>query len=177
MRNECPITMPHRYEGSHRCYQNPTWDGAFCNVDPMRDPIIAQRADPKCICDIRTCNFITAPVNGDLGDCRAPMPYGTSCRPTCNSGYKVTGLAYCDAGTFLSAKCVPPCTQDCTKEQPYSFTNPRCIMGPLNGGFGDCAAPMEFRQTCTPTCNKGFRLKGLSYCDVDKFVIATCEPL
>jgi hypothetical protein len=54
-----------------------------------------------------TCDGVAAaPANGAAGDCSATMASGSTCLPTCNSGYTVSGSSSCFAGIVDAATCV-----------------------------------------------------------------------
>jgi hypothetical protein len=46
---------------------------------------------------------LTAPTNGLAGPCPASLASGSSCTPTCNSGYTVYGSYSCSAGALSGA--------------------------------------------------------------------------
>lgn len=101
-----------------------------------------------------------APSNGGLGHCSAQIPHGTSCSPSCNSGFSVSGLSQCSHGTFSSAVCTPsPCDTS---------------QAPANGKTGDCPSQLADGLTCQPTCNKGYSASGPSSCSHGQLNAATC---
>ena len=54
---------------------------------------------------IDTCDASGAPSNGGVGDCTDSLASGSTCQPTCNSGYTVSGTSSCSAGTLTMATC------------------------------------------------------------------------
>jgi plasmid maintenance system antidote protein VapI len=52
-----------------------------------------------------SCDASLAPENGDVGDCTTYLLTGTSCQPTCATGYTVSGPSSCEAGVLTSATC------------------------------------------------------------------------
>ena len=50
------------------------------------------------------CDASTAPTNGAVGDCTNSLASGSTCQPTCNSGYTVSGTSSCSLGTFITIK-------------------------------------------------------------------------
>jgi len=72
--------------------QQATSPGAIVCVNP---PLLA------------ACNASASPVNGDKGSCDSSLASGTACLPTCNSGYTVSGVSSCNAGTLTAASCAP----------------------------------------------------------------------
>ena len=52
------------------------------------------------------CDASAAPANGVVGDCTSRLAAGTTCQPTCDEGYLVSGPSACDAeGVNTSAIC------------------------------------------------------------------------
>jgi hypothetical protein len=50
--------------------------------------------------DPSSCDASTAPTNGAVGTCTSSLASGSTCQPTCNSGYTVSGSRSCSAGTL-----------------------------------------------------------------------------
>jgi hypothetical protein len=116
---------------------------------------------PENGCEAAPCT-ITAPANGGLGDCPASLASGASCTIECNEGYAVTGTTSCSAGTPTIATC---------KQQT-------CVATDLQDGYvsaGDCTSSLASGSTCTPVCQTGFVLKGVTSCDEGITTYATCE--
>ena len=42
---------------------------------------------------VAACNSATPPTNGLVGTCSSTLPAGSTCQPSCNSGYSVSGLS------------------------------------------------------------------------------------
>ena len=57
------------------------------------------------VIDDNPCDTSAAPVNGAVGDCTSTLASGSTCQPTCNTGYTVSGTSSCLAGTFTTAEC------------------------------------------------------------------------
>ena len=51
------------------------------------------------------CDASTAPTNGVVGTCTNSLASGSTCQPTCDSGYTVSGTSSCTAGTLTAATC------------------------------------------------------------------------
>jgi hypothetical protein len=51
------------------------------------------------------CTGLTQPANGVSGTCGSELASGSSCQPTCNSGYTVSGQTTCIAGALTAATC------------------------------------------------------------------------
>ena len=52
------------------------------------------------------CDASSAPTNGGAGTCTSSLAAGSSCQPTCNTGYTVSGTATCSSsGTLTQATC------------------------------------------------------------------------
>ena len=54
---------------------------------------------------VMLCDASTAPTNGGVGSCTNSLASGSTCQPTCNSGYTVSGTSSCSAGTLTAATC------------------------------------------------------------------------
>ena len=48
---------------------------------------------------------LSALTNGGVGDCTNSLASGSTCQPTCNAGYTVSGTSSCSAGILTSATC------------------------------------------------------------------------
>ena len=48
---------------------------------------------------------ISAPLNGQLGDCGDELEHGATCQPTCNSGFVASGITTCAFGTLALTAC------------------------------------------------------------------------
>ena len=49
------------------------------------------------------CDTSAAPANGGIGDCKATLESGSSCKPTCNEGWIVSGNSVCSPTGMLTA--------------------------------------------------------------------------
>jgi phage baseplate assembly protein gpV len=97
--------------------------GTTCQ--PVCDP--GYFAPEPSVCDdgvltpavcIRYCNASAPPANGGVGDCVEYMLSDTTCQPTCDEGYIVSGKSSCDAaGALTAADCreLSCCEQTFTK--------------------------------------------------------------
>jgi len=54
---------------------------------------------------VPNCDASTAPTNGVVGTCTNSLASGSTCQPTCDSGYTVSGTSSCTAGTLTAATC------------------------------------------------------------------------
>ena len=57
------------------------------------------------VIDDNPCDASAAPANGAVGDCTSTLASGSTCQPTCNAGYTVSGTSSCLAETFTTAEC------------------------------------------------------------------------
>ena len=83
--------------------------------------------EPISVCDdgvltpavcVRYCNASAPPANGGVGDCVEYLLGDTTCQPTCDEGYIVSGKSSCDAaGALTAADCreLSCCEQTFTK--------------------------------------------------------------
>eukprot|EP00505_MAST-04D_sp_SCG-Rhode-Island_P002043 Stramenopile-MAST_4_protein_2043 len=137
-------------------------------------------------CD--TCDGSTIPVHGAIGSCSSAVTAGASCQPTCNTGYTVSGPAFCDLGTqFVPAVCNPnDCAMPVITEGVFKWSDPKCGSGSLNVPSGTtclitadtdytCISPgkctaevFERNGTCFRTCPAGSYFAGSGAKPTDK---------
>ena len=79
---------------------------------------------------VTTCDASTAPTNGGVGTCTSALASGSTCQPTCNSGYSVSGVSSCSAGTLSAATCVASSTPVCLTSGCSSSASTRFASGP-----------------------------------------------
>ena len=123
----------------------------------------------RCVADCKPwscaislpCDASAAPANGGVGDCTSSLAPGSTCQPTCNSGYVASGPSSCAGNVLTAATCV---------------TEPTCdaSAAPANGGVGNCTSSLASGSTCQPTCNSGYAVSGPSSCDGGALTAATC---
>ena len=107
------------------------------------------------------CDASMAPNNGGVGDCTNSLASGSTCQPTCKSGYTVSGTSSCTAGTLTAATCsANPCDASAA---------------PANGAAGDCTNSLASGSTCQPTCKSGYTVSGTSSCTAGTLTAATCS--
>ncbi|CAL6292695.1 unnamed protein product [Bathycoccus prasinos] len=112
-------------------------------------------------CSANPCDASAAPANGAVGDCTSTLASGSTCQPTCNTGYTVSGTSSCLAGTLTAATCVGnPCDTSAA---------------PANGAVGDCTSTLASGSTCQPTCNTGYTVSVTSSCTLGTLTAATCS--
>lgn len=75
------------------------------------------------------------------------MPSGSECTPSCNTDYTLSGTASCYTGTLTAAQCI---ANGCT-----------VFAAPPHGSLGDCSS-LKDGAACTPTCDSGYVLHGVS---------------
>ena len=110
---------------------------------------------------LATCDASAAPTNGAVGDCTSTLASGSTCQPTCNTGYTVSGTSSCYDGTLTAATCsASPCDASAA---------------PANGAVGDCTSTLASGSTCQPTCNTGYTVSGTSSCLAGTFTTAECS--
>ena len=110
---------------------------------------------------LATCDATSAPTNGAIGDCTSTLASGSTCQPTCNTGYTVSGTSSCYDGTLTAATCsASPCDASAA---------------PANGAVGTCSSTLASGSTCQPTCNTGYTVSGTSSCTLGALTAATCS--
>jgi len=110
---------------------------------------------------LATCDATSAPTNGAIGDCTSTLASGSTCQPTCNTGYTVSGTSSCYDGVLTAATC---------SASPCDTSAP-----PANGAVGDCTSTLASGSTCQPTCNTGYTVSGTSSCYDGVLTAATCS--
>ena len=110
---------------------------------------------------LATCDASAAPTNGGTGDCTSTLASGSTCQPTCDMGYTVSGTSSCSDGTLTAATCVAdPCDASAA---------------PTNGGVGNCTSTLASSSMCQPTCDTGYTVSGTSSCSLGTLTAATCS--
>ena len=112
-------------------------------------------------CDPDPC-VVVAPDNGGLGDCPASLPSGSSCSPTCASGYTRNGVTSCLAGTLTSVV-------TCGADPCDVSTLPANAVDP-----GDCTATLSSGSSCEPTCVLGY-VASAARCFAGNLTAAACD--
>jgi len=109
-----------------------------------------------------SCDASSPPINGQVGDCTNMLDHGSTCRPTCNTGYTLFGASSCKSGTLAAAKCSPsPCDTS---------------TAPDNGYVGSCNEMIPHQSSCQPGCMAGYTVSGASSCRFGQLIAATCHP-
>ena len=143
----------------------PTCDAGYVlsgsrSCEVVSSPAAALSDDAECVPS--PCDASAAPVNGGVGDCTNSLASGSTCQPTCDAGYTVSGTSSCSLGVLTSATCSPsPCDASAA---------------PANGGVGDCTNSLASGSTCQPTCDAGYTVSGTSSCSFGVLTAAMCEP-
>ena len=110
---------------------------------------------------LATCDASAAPTNGAIGTCTSTLASGSTCQPTCNTGYTVSGTSSCYNGVLTAATCsASPCDASAA---------------PANGAVGTCTSTLASGSTCQPTCNTGYTVSGTSSCTLGTLTAATCS--
>ena len=55
------------------------------------------------VIDDNPCDASAVPANGAVGTCTSTLASGSTCQPTCNTGYTVSGTSSCYDGALTSA--------------------------------------------------------------------------
>jgi len=96
------------------------------------------------------CDAAVPPANGAAGTCSDTLASGSSCQPTCDTGFTVSGTSSCLNRVLTSATCSP---------NPCDASSP-----PANGAVGDCTSSLASGSSCTPSCDSGYALSGTRSC-------------
>ena len=108
------------------------------------------------------CDASSPPANGAVGDCTSVLASGSTCQPTCDQGYALSGPSVCMNGVLSPAICIPVC----------DASSP-----PANGGVGNCTDQLLSGTTCQPTCDAGYVAPEPSVCDDGVLSPAICIPV
>ena len=114
-------------------------------------------------CSPSPCDASAAPANGAVGDCTSSLASGSTCQPTCDTGYTVSGPSSCSFGTLTAATCEPnPCIASTNSSKDGSDGEFYCINGGSAGGTtGSC--------TCTSCATRyGGKNCDIGPCDMEK---------
>ena len=107
------------------------------------------------------CDEVPAPANGGDGNCTRSLSSGSTCRPTCKTGYSLSGDHSCALGVLTSGTCDP---DPCDASAP-----------PTNGAVGTCASDLASGSTCQPECDRGYYASGPSSCLAGRLTAALCS--
>jgi hypothetical protein len=129
---------------------------------------------------IPPCDASAAPTNGNVGDCTSSLASGSTCQPTCTSGYTVSGTSSCSLGTLTAATCSLPPTNYCLPSQDWQYhCGPEPYTGSLTcpiaqlscgGGCDDATTGSTYDQ-CNQCLSNGHKgLDGGTTCD------GSCTP-
>jgi len=121
------------------------------------------------------CDASAAPTNGGAGDCTSSLASGSTCQPTCDSGYTVSGTSSCSLGTLTAATCSLPPTNYCLPSQDWQYhCGPEPYTGSLTcpiaqlscgGGCNDATTGSTYDQ-CNQCLSNGHKgLDGGTTCD------------
>jgi len=136
----------------------PTCDGGY-TVSGSSSCITGSLTAATCYAS--PCDASTPPTNGAVGDCTDALASGSTCQPTCDSGYTVSGSSSCNLGSLTAATC---------EGNPCDASTP-----PTNGAVGDCTDALASGSACQPTCDGGYTVSGSSSCNLGSLTAATCE--
>ena len=131
-------------------------------------------------CLANSCNASVAPMNGGVGDCTSTLASGSTCTPTCNTGYKLSGQTSCSLGILTSSATCEPKSCNAKITQPVSDnTDPDSDEGKMYynwSGYGDCTNDLPSGEGCTQTCPSGYTMPGKSTCLNGEMTFVQCEP-
>ena len=105
------------------------------------------------------CDASSPPANGAVGDCTSVLASGSTCQPTCDEGYAVSGPSVCENSVLSPAICIPFC----------DASSP-----PANGAVGNCTDQLLSGTACQPVCDSGYFAPEPSVCDDGVLTPAVC---
>ena len=150
---DCPEFLEHGMSCTPTCRDAdyvPS-DVAVCKYGRLSSPA----------CKPKACTRLVMPENATRGDCGDTLPHGASCTPKCVDGYTLSGQLSCDKGTPVQPECVPA---NCA------------ITKPNHGSMGECSSTIGHDESCTPLCDEGYVLEGVTSCAFGKAHPARCVP-
>jgi hypothetical protein len=150
---DCPLVLASGQTCQPQCRNGLTPSGSSFCINGIYN-------QPTCRPD--SCSARVAPANGTFGTCPTTLGSGSTCQPTCNAGFTVSGVHSCFEGVLSQAICNPnPCPAQ---------------IAVANGTFGNCPASLTSGSTCQPTCNEGYTVAGFNSCLNGVLTTATCVP-
>ncbi|ACO70130.1 hypothetical protein MICPUN_53851 [Micromonas commoda] len=150
----CSFDCPHRSTHSTHtaCSEFTSYTSSACSYDGP--PTAWVRKD-------NACDAAVPPANGAAGTCSDTLVSGSSCQPTCDAGYTVSGTSSCLDRVLTSAACSPA---------PCDASSP-----PANGAVGDCTSSLASGSSCQPECDEGYYATGSSSCSLGTLTAAACN--
>ena len=150
---ECVFYCDNRLDGEDIAYYSEiTGVTAFY---PMSDRAVELRTVVAPRCDASA-----PPANGGLGDCTTYLANGSTCQPTCNAGYTVSGTSSCSAGTLTSATCSKILCS--TNQRVKDNVCVSCPAGTTNAAGDDASGDETF---CEATlCGANERVSDANHC-------------
>ena len=145
------------------CGANPSSNATVCVAGTFSSSSAISDGPPSAW--VRKDNVCDAAyiANGEAGDCTQSLASGSSCQPTCDDGYTISGSSSCLNRVLTIATCKgDPC--DASK-------------APTNGAVGDCKTSMASESSCQPTCDAGYTANGVTRCRGGKLNAATCSAV
>ena len=139
-----------------------------------------------CVSADGSCDASEAPEHGDVGDCPQQIQSNSTCQPTCDTGYVVSGVSRCENGVLIAANCTRSNSTSAwtssTSSSPSLLFNSTGVasgcnasVAPENGDVGNCTAFLANGAQCQPTCDSGYTVSGSSTCADGVLTAATCE--
>ena len=109
------------------------------------------------------CDAAVPPANGAAGTCNDTLASGSSCQPTCDTGYTLSGT---------SSSCL---NRVLTSDATCSPTPCDASLPPANGAVGDCTSSLASGSSCQPKCDEGYYATGSSICSLGTLTSAACN--
>ena len=72
---------------------------------PTDTPTDTPTSAPTAVPTYSPCDASAAPANGAVGDCTSSLASGSTCQPTCNTAYTVSGPSSCNSMQLTAATC------------------------------------------------------------------------
>eukprot|EP00939_MAST-03C_sp_MAST-3C-sp1_P001660 g1660.t1 len=118
--------------------------------------------DTAALACFANCTSISAPANGDMGQCPSSMISGDSCAFSCDAGFSLSSNTTCVDGVVTNGQC----EQDCVVS----------IAAPTNGAIGNCSGTLASGSSCSVACNAGFTASAVLACSSGTLgSVPTCD--
>ena len=137
---------------------------------------------------VMSCDASTAPTNGGVGSCTSSLATGSTCQPTCNSGYTVSGTSSCNAGTLTAATCSANArrvhgSHQWRRRDVHEFIGvwihvPADVQQYTVSGTSSCSAGTLTAATCSANCDASTAPAngGVGTCTSSLASGSTCQP-
>ena len=119
------------------------------------------------LCEEKASCGVTAPANGNMGNCDNTLDHGGECTPVCDEKYEVVEENVCDDGNLTEATCRSRLC-DINFDNKINFKHMKGVLldeaDEACGTEGMTETTLLTGTSCKPKCNDDFRLHGQFTC-------------